>query len=67
MNKKYWTYIVGSGSGTLYVGMCNNLERRMAEHKSAEFEGFASKYHRDRLVYFESFDDVRTQSIEKSN
>ena len=30
----------------------------MAEHKSGEFEGFASKYHCNRLVYFESFDDV---------
>jgi len=38
--------------------MCNNIERRMAEHKSGEFEGFASKYHCNRLVYFESFDDV---------
>jgi putative endonuclease len=57
--KKYWTYIVCSASGTLYIGMCNNIERRMAEHKSGDFEGFASKYHCNRLVYFESFDDVR--------
>jgi putative endonuclease len=39
--------------------MCNNIERRMREHKSGAFEGFASKYHCNRLVYFESFDDVR--------
>jgi putative endonuclease len=39
--------------------MCNNIERRMREHKSRDFDGFASKYHCDRLVYFESFDDVR--------
>jgi putative endonuclease len=58
MNKQYWTYIVCSGSGTLYVGMCNNLERRIQEPKSGEFEGFASKYHCNRLVYFERFDDV---------
>ena len=58
-HKKYWVYIVCSRSGTLYIGMCNNLEPRMREHKSGEFEGFASKYHCDRLVYFESFDDVR--------
>lgn len=31
----------------------------MREHKSAEFDGFASKYHCNRLVYLESFDDVR--------
>jgi len=57
-HKKYWTYIVCSRTGTLSIGMCNNIERRMAEHKSGEFEGFASKYHCNRLVYFESFDDV---------
>jgi len=57
--KKYWVYIVGSLTGTLYIGMTNNIDRRLAEHKSREFEGFALKYHCDRLVYYESFDDVR--------
>jgi putative endonuclease len=57
--KKYYVYIVGSRSGTLYIGMTNNIERRMREHKSGEFEGFASKYGCDRLVYYECFDDVR--------
>ena len=56
--KKYWVYIVCSRSGTLYIGMTNSIERRMREHKSGEFQGFASKYHCDRLVYCESFDDV---------
>ena len=59
MDHQYWTYIVASLTGTLYVGMTNNIERRMREHKSGEFEGFASKYHCDRLVYLEVFDDVR--------
>ena len=59
MDHEYWTYIDASLSGTLYIGMTNNIERRMFEHKSGEFEGFASKYHCDRLVYVESFDDVR--------
>jgi putative endonuclease len=58
MEHKYWVYIVGSRTGTLYTGMTNNIERRMWEHKSGEFEGFASQYHCDRLVYFESFDEV---------
>ena len=57
--KKYWVYIVGSLTGTLYIGMTNNIDRRIAEHKSREFDGFALKYHCDRLVYYESFDDVR--------
>jgi putative endonuclease len=59
MEHKYWVYIVASLHGTLYIGITNNLERRMREHKSGEFEGFASKYHCNRLVYWESFDDVQ--------
>ena len=58
MDYKYWVYIVASRSGTLYTGMTNNIDRRMWEHKSGEFEGFASKYHCYRLVYYESFDEV---------
>jgi len=56
---KYWTYIMASKSGTLYIGMTNSLERRVQEHKDGTHEGFASKYGCDRLVYWESFDDVR--------
>jgi putative endonuclease len=56
--KKYWVYIVSSRSGTLYIGMTNSIERRMWEHKSGEFEGFAGQYDCSRLVYFESYDDV---------
>ena len=56
---KYCVYIVGSPTGALYDGITNNLFRRVMDHKSAEFEGFASKYGCNRLVYFESFDDVR--------
>lgn len=59
MDRKYWVYIIASLRGTLYIGMTNNIERRVWEHKSGLFEGFACKYHCDRLVYFESFDDVR--------
>ena len=55
---RYSTYIVCSRSGTLYIGMTNNLYRRVLEHKDGEVEGFASKYHCDRLVYYEDFDDV---------
>ena len=59
MNHAYWTYIIASLTGTLYIGMTNNIERRMREHKSGEFEGFASEYKCNRLVYLEGFDDVR--------
>jgi len=56
---KYWLYIVASLTGTLYVGMTNSIDRRIAEHKDGTFKGFASKYACDRLVHWESFDDVR--------
>jgi len=54
----YYTYIVCSRSGTLYIGMTNSIYRRAMEHKRGEIKGFASKYHCDRLVYYEKFDDV---------
>ncbi|MGH9498102.1 MAG: GIY-YIG nuclease family protein [Terriglobales bacterium] len=55
---RYYVYIVGSNTGTLYIGMTNSLDRRMLQHRSGEIAGFASKYHCDRLIYYESFDDV---------
>ena len=58
MDREYWVYIVASRSGTLYIGMTNNIERRVWEHKNGVFEGFSSQYHCDRLVYIEGFDDV---------
>ena len=55
----YWTYIVtNKGHTTLYIGMTNNLERRMAEHRAGEVKGFAQRYHLNRLVWFEHFRDV---------
>ena len=62
----YFVYIVSSNSGTLYIGITNDIERRMREHKSGEFEGFASKYGCTRLVYYERYDQVlRAISREK--
>jgi putative endonuclease len=57
-HRKFWVYIVASRTGTLYIGMTNNLYLRIAQHKSGEVDGFSSKYHCDRLVYWESFDEV---------
>ena len=60
MNREYkfWVYIMASLSGTLYIGMTNDLEVRVRQHKSGEIEGFAKKYKCVRLVYFESYDNV---------
>ena len=57
--RNYWVYIVASGlGGTLYIGVTNDLIRRVYEHKSKVAEGFTRKYDVDRLVYFETFDDI---------
>jgi putative endonuclease len=55
---EYFVYIMCSGSGTLYIGMSNSIYRRVLQHKRGETEGFSSKYCCDRLMYYESFDDV---------
>jgi putative endonuclease len=55
---QYFVYIVCSHSGTLYIGVTNSVYRRALQHKRGEIEGFAAKYECDRLVYYESFDDV---------
>lgn len=43
---------------TLYIGVTNNLERRVAEHKSGSMDGFTKQYHVNKLVYWESTPDV---------
>ena len=57
--REYFVYIVASPSRTAYVGMTNNLERRMYEHKHKLFKGFTAKYGVDRLVFMESFASVQ--------
>ncbi|MBS1851660.1 MAG: GIY-YIG nuclease family protein [Acidobacteria bacterium] len=56
--RSYCVYILGSLSGTLYIGFTGNLHKRIFQHKFRPMEGFASKYLADRLLYWESFDDV---------
>jgi len=57
--KQFAVYIVASRrNGTLYIGMTNNLARRIWEHKNKVVPGFTAKYGCDRLVYFELFEDV---------
>jgi len=55
----YCVYILTNRSKTLYVGMTNRLTRRVWEHKQGLGSEFCRRYKIDRLVYFESFDDVR--------
>ena len=56
---QYYLYILtNKKNGTLYVGVTNNLERRMFEHKHKLVEGFTKKYGLNRLIYFEVFQYV---------
>jgi putative endonuclease len=60
----YFTYIMASRSHTLYVGMTGDLHERVFKHKWKEHDGFTARYNCDRLVWFESHQDV-TKSIER--
>ncbi|OGJ51384.1 hypothetical protein A2307_02435 [Candidatus Peregrinibacteria bacterium RIFOXYB2_FULL_33_20] len=65
MDKTYFIYIIASKrNGTLYVGMTNNLERRITEHKEQINKSFSSKYNISRLVWYEEF-DTAISAIEK--
>ena len=57
---RFYMYIMQSASRrALYIGMTNNLHKRVWQHKNHTFEGFSDDYNAVRLVYWESFDDVR--------
>ena len=57
--KQYYVYILASRSRILYIGVTNDLERRVYEHKKKLVPGFTAKYNIDRLVYFEATEDVQ--------
>ena len=58
LNKQFYVYILANKrNGTLYVGITNNLIRRISEHKSKLIKGFTSKYNVNKLVYCEVYDD----------
>jgi putative endonuclease len=52
-------YILGSPTGTLYIGVTSNLYLRVMQHKEGKFKGFSAEYGCDRLLYGEGFEDIR--------
>lgn len=55
----YYVYILTNKSNeVLYIGVTNNLSRRVCEHKNEEVEGFTKRYHLHKLVFFEEFSDI---------
>ena len=58
--KDYYVYILSNKANTvLYIGVTNNLERRIYEHKNGVLEGFTKKYNVHKLVYFEMCGDIK--------
>ncbi len=58
-DRSYWVYILASGAGgTLYIGVTNDLVRRVYEHRTNLVDGFTKQYAVHRLVYYEEFADA---------
>ena len=57
--KVYYVYILTNRSWTLYTGVTDDLARRVWEHKNKWTKGFTSKYRIGKLIYFETFGDIR--------
>lgn len=61
MNNQFAIYILTNFNlSTFYIGVTNNLERRIYEHKNKLINGFSSKYNLLKLVYFELTDSIET-------
>ena len=59
--KTYYVYITASKrNDTLYIGVTSNLKKRIYEHKESLIDGFTKKYNVDKLVYFETTNDVNS-------
>ena len=70
--KEYYIYIMSSDTWTLYIGMTNNLKRRIYEHKEWTIDWFTKKYSCKKLVYYEIWNEVefvinREKQLKKRN
>jgi putative endonuclease len=59
MSKQYYVYVMTNRSGTLYIGVTNDLARRVHQHKTKCVKGFTAKYNLTQLVYYETGEDIR--------
>ena len=56
---QYFSYILASKkNGVLYIGVTNDLERRIFEHKNKIVKGFTTRYNVDKLMYFEKYSNI---------
>ena len=59
LNKNYYVYIITNwNNNVMYIGVTNDLVRRLYEHKNKFYDGFTKKYNLNKLVYFELFIDI---------
>ncbi len=57
----YYVYILASKrNGTLYIGVTNDLVKRVYQHKNELVDGFSKKYHIHNLVYYEQTNDIES-------
>jgi len=56
--KNYYVYILTNNSKTLYIGVTDDLNRRLYEHRNKLIEGFTKKYNLTKLVFFETFNRI---------
>ena len=64
---QYYVYILASKiRGTLYIGITNDLQRRVYEHKNGVVKGFTQKYGVHKLMYFETFKNI-DEAIKREN
>lgn len=57
-NRQYFVYIMANAKPVLYIGVTNNLVKRVHEHKEELAEGFTKQYNLKKLVYFETFSEI---------
>ena len=57
--RTYWVYILSSRNRALYIGVTNNILRRIIEHKEKKVPGFSRRYNVTQLAYYQPFADVR--------
>ncbi|HZO28429.1 MAG TPA: GIY-YIG nuclease family protein [Chloroflexota bacterium] len=56
--RQYYVYMLASKTRRLYVGMTNDLHRRVLQHRTKVMDGFTSRYNFERLVWYEPTDQV---------
>ena len=62
-SKRFYVYILASLSGTLYVGLTDDLRKRVVEHKRGFANSFTKRYNVNRLMYFEEFRDATNAAV----